>query len=482
MQKYYLAVDIGASSGRHILVHMEQDRMVLEEIHRFPNRMVEKEGELCWDVEQLFQEIKAGMRACADAGKIPVSMGIDTWGVDFVLLNKKGGRIGNAVAYRDRRTEGMDQYVYQVIPEEELYLRTGIQKQQFNTIYQLMALKQKNRGELFNASALLMIPDYFHYLLTGVMANEYTVATTSQFVDPVAKQWDMELIQKLGFNGKLFQKILPPGSVLGELTEEIRAEVGFSCKVVLPASHDTASAVMAVPAGGEVGKTFGAVENPLYISSGTWSLLGTELTKADCSKQGRLHNFTNEGGYAYRFRYLKNIMGLWMIQSVKKEIGKDLSFGQICSLAEKEEIASVVDCNDKRFLNPQNMTREVQKACAESGQQVPKRMEEVAAVIYRSLAVCYAQAVKELENLTGKCFERIHIVGGGSNADWLNRLTADASKKYVLAGSVEATAVGNAMAQMLADGVWDGLYQARECVSHSFPVRSFWPGEEEKNG
>lgn len=470
MKKYYLAVDIGASSGRHILAHMEQGRIVLEEMHRFPNQMFEKDGELCWDVEQLFREIKVGMRACADAGKIPVSMGVDTWGVDFVLLDADGGRIGNAVAYRDKRTDGVDEWVYQVVPEQELYHRTGIQKQNFNTIYQLMALQRKKREELGQAKALLMIPDYFHYLLTGIMASEYTIATTSQLINPGTKKWDMELIRALGFNEEIFQEIRQPGSILGELKEEIRKEVGFNCKVVLPAEHDTASAVMAVPAcGEEVG------ESILYISSGTWSLLGTELSTADCSEQSRIYNFTNEGGYGYRFRYLKNIMGLWMIQSVKREIGAGYSFAEICAMAEGRQIASVVDCNAQRFLNPGNMTQEIRKACGESGQQVPQDLAETAAVIYRSLAICYAQEVWKLGELTGKQFSQIHIIGGGANADYLNRLTAQTAGMRVLAGPAEATATGNAVAQMIADGVWEDLGKARECVYRSFPVRRFLP-------
>ena len=431
----------------------------MEEIHRFPNRMFEKDGELCWDVEQLFREIKAGMRACADAGKIPVSMGIDTWGVDFVLLDANGERMGNAVAYRDKRTDGVDKWVYQIVPEQELYRRTGIQKQNFNTIYQLMALQRKRRKELEQAKALLMIPDYFHYLLTGIMASEYTIATTSQLINPETKQWDRELIEALGFDGKIFKEIRQPGSILGELKEEIKEEVGFNCKVVLPAEHDTASAVMAVPICKEESEA-----SILYISSGTWSLLGTELFTADCSEQSRIYNFTNEGGYDYRFRYLKNIMGLWMIQSVKREIGADYSFAEICTMAEGRQITSVVDCDAQRFLSPENMTREIRKACEESGQQVPQDLAETAAVIYHSLALCYAQAAQKLEELTGKQFSQIHIIGGGSNADYLNQLTAQVAGICVLAGPTEATAIGNAIAQMIADGVWEDLAEARECV------------------
>lgn len=464
MERYYLAVDIGASGGRHMLAHMEDGKLILEEIYRFQNGMTEKDGELCWDVDFLFAEIKTGMKKCAQEGKIPVSMGIDTWAVDFVLLDKQNQRIGNVVAYRDKRTEGVDNRVYRIIPEERLYERTGIQKQKFNTIYQLMALRQMKAEYLESAQKLLLIPDYFHFLLTGVAATEYTNATTTQLVDPNTKNWDMGLIEKLNFRGDIFQEIRLPGTELGNLTEEVQAEVGFNCKVVLPATHDTASAVMAVPAAGD---------DVLYISSGTWSLLGTELPEANCSKESRMRNFTNEGGYAYRFRYLKNIMGLWMIQSVKREIGGELSFGEICEMASKEKITSLVDCNDERFLNPENMTKEVQKACKESGQQVPGGLAQTAAVIYQSLANCYAEAIEGLEVVTGKHYEKIHIVGGGANADYLNSLTAKTTKKQVLAGPVEATATGNVMAQMIADGVWRNLQDARACIFDSFPLHKF---------
>ena len=464
MERYYLAVDIGASGGRHMLAHMEDGKLILEEIYRFQNGMTEKDGELCWDVDSLFAEIKTGMKKCAQEGKIPVSMGIDTWAVDFVLLDKQNQRIGNVVAYRDKRTDGVDNRVYRIIPEERLYERTGIQKQKFNTIYQLMALRQMKAEYLESAQKLLLIPDYFHFLLTGVAATEYTNATTTQLVDPNTKNWDMGLIEKLNFRGDIFQEIRLPGTELGYLTEEMQAEVGFNCKVVLPATHDTASAVMAVPAAGD---------DVLYISSGTWSLLGTELPEANCSKESRMRNFTNEGGYAYRFRYLKNIMGLWMIQSVKREIGGELSFGEICEMASKEKITSLVDCNDERFLNPENMTKEVQKACKESGQQVPGGLAQTAAVIYQSLANCYAEAIEGLEVVTGKHYEKIHIVGGGANADYLNSLTAKTTKKQVLAGPVEATATGNVMAQMIADGVWRNLQDARACIFDSFPLHKF---------
>jgi len=464
MNPYYLAIDIGASSGRHILAHLENGKMVLEEVHRFPNGMVEKDGENVWDVDELFAQIKLGMKKCAELGKIPVSVGVDTWGVDFVLLDGDNNRIGNAVAYRDGRTKGMDEEVYKIISEDDLYARTGIQKAIFNTIYQLMALKVKKPEQLQRAKTMLMMPDYFHYMLCGVAVTEYTNATTGQLVSPETKDWDRELIEKLGYPQEIFQELVCPGAVLGELTEEVQKEVGFSCEVVVPATHDTGSAVIAVPTDSDT---------PLYISSGTWSLMGTELLKANCSPESKAHNLTNEGGYNYRFRYLKNIMGLWMIQSVKKEIGGELGFGEICEMASKCDIASIVDCNDDRFLAPENMTEEVRAACRESGQKVPEGIAEVASVIYNSLAKCYAQTIQELESITGQKYDRVHIVGGGSNADYLNKLTAEATGLQVYAGPTEATAIGNIAAQMMATGELNGLKAARACVLNSFPIKKY---------
>nr|WP_300819018.1 rhamnulokinase [uncultured Acetatifactor sp.] len=464
--KYYLAIDIGASSGRHILAHLEEGRMVLEEVHRFPNGMVEKDGEHVWDVDELFRQIKLGLKKCAQLGKIPVSVGVDTWGVDFVLLDGDGARIGNAVAYRDGRARGMDEEVYKIIPEDELYARTGIQKAIFNTIYQLMALKVKKPEHLEKARTMLLMPDYFHYMLSGVAATEYTEATTGQLVSPQTKDWDMELIERLGYPKRIFQRMVTPGTVLGDLTAEVQAEVGFNCKVVEPATHDTGSAVIAVPTDSD---------DALYISSGTWSLMGTELMEANCSPESKLNNLTNEGGYDYRFRYLKNIMGLWMIQSVKKEIGGDLGFGEICGMASSCSIPSIVDCNDDRFLAPDNMTEEVQAACRESGQQVPEGLAEVASVIYNSLAQCYAKTIRQIEGITGKKYDKIHIVGGGSNAEYLNRLTAAATGVPVYAGPTEATAIGNIAAQMMTAGELTDLKAARACVFASFPIDQYQP-------
>ncbi|MDD6193145.1 MAG: rhamnulokinase [Lachnospiraceae bacterium] len=466
MEKYYLAIDIGASSGRHILGHMEKGKMVLEEVYRFPNGIKEVDGEKVWDVDGLFQEVLTGMKRCKEQGKVPVSVGIDTWAVDFVLLDERDKRLGNAVAYRDSRTRGMDKLVYEKVPQEELYSTTGIQKQIFNSIYQLMALKEKTPELLEKATTFLMIPDYLNFLLSGVKAQEYTNATTTQLVNPDTRDWDRRRMEQLGFPTKIFLPIREPGSVIGTLKNEIREEVGFDCQVVLPATHDTGSAVVAVPSNDS---------NVLYISSGTWSLMGTELSRADCSKKAMEHNFTNEGGYNKTYRFLKNIMGLWMIQSVKKEIAQDISFGEICESASKCDIKSIVDANDDRFLAPENMTFEVQKACEESGQPVPQGIAEVAAVIYNSLAKCYGETLAELEEQTGCAYERIHVVGGGANAAYLNQLTAAYTGRKVFAGPTEATAIGNLAVQMIASGELVDLSHARKCIFQSFEIKEFNP-------
>ncbi len=462
--KYYLAIDIGASSGRHILGFIKDGKMVTEEIFRFENGMKETDGHLCWDSEALFENILLGIKKCREIGKIPESLGIDTWGVDFALLDKNGKLIGNTVGYRDSRTKGCDLEVYKTISEEDLYARTGIQKQLFNTIYQLMAVKKA--GGFEEAETMLLMPDYFNYLLTGNKLTEYTNASTTQLINPETKQWDFELIDMLGYPRRIFTKIVSPGTYVGNFSKEIAEKVGFDCRVVLPATHDTGSAVAAVPSDSN---------SVLYISSGTWSLMGTELQKADTSSESRKRNLTNEGGYDYRFRYLKNIMGLWMINSAKAETAPEMSYGELCERASKETIKSLVPANDDRFLAPKSMTEEVQKACAETGQQVPSDPSEIAAVIYNSLAACYKETLEEIESMTGLHYDSISIIGGGSNADYLNRLTAAACGRTVYAGPSEATAIGNLAVQMIASGEIAGLFAARKLIFESFNVKTYEP-------
>lgn len=464
MDKYFLAIDIGASSGRHILGSLRDGKIELEEIYRFWNGMDNVDGTLCWNVERLFEEIIAGMKKCAEIGKIPTSVGIDTWGVDFVLLDDEDRLLGQAVGYRDHRTDSMDEEVYQIIGEEELYGRTGIQKAIYNTIYQLMAVKKQHPEYMEKAAAMLMVPDYFHFRLCGNKVQEYSEATTAQLVNPDTKDWDYELIEKLGFNKKMFQKIYMPGTKIGSLTEEVKKMVGYDCLVVLPPTHDTASAVMAVPSN---------EKDTCYISSGTWSLMGVERDDADCSKESMAANFTNEGGYNGRITYLTNIMGLWMIQSVRGELAPDISYGELCAQASGESISSLVDCQDDSFLSPDSMVEAIQDYCRKTSQIVPETLPELASVVYNSLAKCYMDKLQEIEKLVGVKYDKIHIIGGGSNAGYLNELTAKYTGIPVYAGPGEATAIGNILAQMIEEGIFENLTQARSCVAASFEIQIY---------
>ena len=464
--KYFLAIDIGASSGRHILGYVRDNRIELEEVYRFDNKMEEEDGTLFWDVDRLFGEIIAGMKKCKEIGKIPESVGVDTWGVDFVLLDENDRLVGKAVGYRDHRTDGMDEEVYSVISEDDLYARTGIQKAIYNTIYQLMALKKKSPDQLDSAASLLMMPDYFHYRLSGKKVQEYSEATTSQLVNPNTRDWDRELIGMLGFPLGIFQKICMPGTVVGPLTEEVKQMVGYDCKVVLPPTHDTASAVLAIP---------GNDENTCYISSGTWSLMGVERDTPDCSAKSKEADLTNEGGYGGKITYLANIMGLWMIQSVRNKLAPGMGYGKICEDASKETIKSIVDCQDSSFLSPDDMVQAVKDFCKKTEQEVPDTLPQFAAVIYNSLAKCYADKLALIESMTGEHYDRINIIGGGSNADYLNRLTAESCGRQIVAGPSEATSIGNILSQMIQKGEFPDVKTARECVKRSFEVKIYDP-------
>ena len=462
---YHLAIDIGASGGRHILGYLENDRIVTKEIFRFGNGIITKNDQRIWDIDGLFEKILEGMTKCREMGMTPKTVSIDTWGVDFVLLDSLGERIGEAVSYRDHRTDGMDDVVEKIIPYQKLYGRTGIQKQIFNTIYQLMALKENYNAILNNAKTLLLLPDYFNYLLTGEKATEYTNATTTGLVDASSKEWDKELINMLGLPTDIFTQISKPGRLLGKVKRAVASKIGYEPDVYMTASHDTASAILAVPNDDE--------EGAFYISSGTWSLMGTELMAPDLSEEGMKCNFTNEGGFAYRYRYLKNIMGLWMIQCVRNELAPNVSYDRIAEYASESSIKSIVDVNDPRFLSPQSMVKEITSYCAETGQQVPGDLAQTACVVYRSLAECYASTIRQIESITGRKCNTINIVGGGSNADFLNRLTAMATKKRVLAGPGECTAIGNILAVMIAENeIWN-VKKAREIVKNSFEVKEY---------
>ena len=476
--QYYLAIDIGASSGRHILGHIEDGKLVLEEVYRFDNRQVHKNGHDCWDIDNLWEGILGGLKACKLLGKIPTTVGIDTWAVDYVLLDKHELMIGDAVAYRDSRTEGMREQVNEIIPADVLYGKTGIQYQPFNTIYQLMALKSENPDQLKKAVRFLMIPEYFNFRLTGVKKNEYTNASSTNLLNAEEKTWDKEIIKALGLPAEIFGELAMPGTVVGTLLPEIQKEVGYDATVILPATHDTGSAFLAIPA-----KDDGAV----YISSGTWSLLGVENETPITTPESQVQNFTNEGGAWYRYRYLKNIMGLWMIQSIRRELNgvayvqgkgvaapseKKWSFPDLISEAKSAKgFDGIVDVNKSVFLAPDSMIEAIKEECRQNGQSVPETVGEIMQCVYNSLALCYRDAIGNLEMLTGKKYTSINIVGGGCQDEYLNEMTAKATGLPVYAGPVEGTAIGNLIVQMIAGGEVADLESAREMIRKSFDVR-----------
>lgn len=451
--EYFWAVDIGASSGRHIVGWLEHGKLKTEEVYRFKNGTDTKGGHLIWDAERLFAEVKNGLKRAKEIGKVPSYIGIDTWAVDYALLDREDRLIGEVYAYRDGRTERSSQAVHRIISFDELYKRTGIQYQPFNTVYQLYA--DKLSGKIDKAESMLMLPDYLNFLLTGVKKQEYTNATSTGLVNAQTHDWDGDILELLGFNRQLFGELSQPGTVVGELSEELQKELGYSATVILPATHDTASAVLAAPIDNE---------SP-YISSGTWSLLGIEQEKAHSDINSQKANYSNEGSINYNFRYQKNIMGLWLIQSVKKELG-NLSFETLAQMAKCKEDCGIIDVNDNRFLSPKSMIDEINRALGRS-----LNSASIMRVIYDSLALSYADAIKELERNTGKTYSTLNIIGGGSKDTFLNELTAKATGKKVITGPTEATAIGNLIMQMIGTGDIKDLPEARKIIKKSFDIK-----------
>ncbi|MFA6775008.1 MAG: rhamnulokinase family protein [Sphaerochaetaceae bacterium] len=456
----HCTVDIGASSGKMLCADVVDGKIQATVVHRFPNALIGRDGHLVWDIDRLYEEILSGLSKAHEGGHDIKTVAIDTWGVDFVLLDATGKRIGDAVGYRDKRTD----HVVCPVDRHELYRRTGIQHLPFNTIYQLLALKAEHPEQLEAASALLMIPDYLSFLLTGRMHQEYTNATTSGLVDALSRQWDRNLISLLGLPSKLFGSLSRPMDVYGEFSEETARRLGFQATVLAAPSHDTASAVFGTPLDAETA----------FISSGTWSLLGCVMDHPVLTREAEKANFTNEGGVGGTIRFLRNLMGLWMIQSVRKEWGGTLSFNEIATEAESaSDFPSRVDVQDIRFLAPHSMTEEVRAACKESGQPVPERIGEVAGCIYQSLAEGYAKELSRLETITGRKFRKIAIVGGGSKDGFLCQLTADATGRTVYAGPDEGTAFGNLLSQMMASGKIKDGKEVQAVLSRSIHIHEY---------
>ncbi len=448
----YLAIDIGASSGRHILGSVENGKIVLTEIYRFENGIKDENGTLVWDIQHLVNEVIRGVARCKEIGKIPSTVAIDTWGVDYVLLDKNKKEILPVVSYRDSRTDKVQDEVAQIISQQELYAKTGIQKQNFNTIYQLYC--DKKSGKLDNAEYFLMIPDYLSFKLTDVIKNEYTNATTTGMVNAETKLWDKDIIERLDLPKHLFNELNTPCSLIGNFTKEIQDYVGFDSTVIFAPSHDTASAVAACPID----------DNSVYISSGTWSLIGVESLKPIVNTESQKANFSNEGGIDYRFRFLKNYMGMWLFQNIRKNLDKKYTYDEMMHMAQSSTCVKYFDVNDESLVAPDNMLTAVNNLIGD----LP--LADTLSCVYHSLARSYKNAVDEIEKSADKTIDNIFIVGGGSKDSYLNKLTAQYTGKRVVTGLSEATATGNLLSQIMYDKKIS-LAKARDIVKNSFDIK-----------
>ncbi|MCH5187005.1 MAG: rhamnulokinase [Oscillospiraceae bacterium] len=452
--EYCLAIDIGASGGRHILGSIQSGRLETEEIYRFENGMENREGSLLWDTERLLSEVKNGLARCREIGKIPATVAIDTWGVDYVLLDEEKKTILPVYAYRDGRTKNAVSEAEGLVGGgEALYARTGIQTQSFNTIYQLHC----HRGALAKARHFLMMPEYLSYALTGVMKNEYTNATTTNLVNAEGKAWDEELLKKLGIDSGIFKELTAPPAAVGRFSPEIAGELGFDALVLLCPSHDTASAVAACPIS----------ENGIFISSGTWSLIGTEVSEPVLSDAARKANFTNEGGIDYRFRFLKNIMGMWLLQGLRRSLDKKYTYDEMMNMAMESDFTETFDPNAPELNAPEDMLTAVRGLLSKP--ELP--VKDVLSSVYHSLAASYARAVREIEDITGKVIDSVTIMGGGSKDGYLNSLTREYTGKRVLAGPTEATAIGNLLSQFMYLDKDLTLEAGRELIKKSFNIQ-----------
>ena len=467
----FLAFDLGAESGRAVVGHLD-DRLRLEEIHRFPNGPVRVLDSLHWDVLHLWSEIKCGLGLAAKKyGDGLFSVGLDTWGVDFCLLAADDTLLGNPYHYRDSRTDGMMEAAFRIVPRAEIYERTGIQFMQFNSLYQLFAMARADSPALAAARTFLNIPDLFNFWLSGHKASEFSVATTSQCFDPHANDWARNVLDRLGIPAHIFGEVVSPGTVLGDLRASVCEETGSpAIPVVASAGHDTAAAVAAVPASGR---------DYVYLSSGTWSLMGVELTEPIISAQSLAYDITNEGGVDGTFRFLKNIMGLWLVQECRREWARDgqsYSYDDLTHLAgEAPAFGPLVSLIDERFLPPGDMPGKIQAFCHETGQAVPETQGHIIRCALESLALEYRWVAERLDEIVGRPLPTLHIFGGGSQNKLLNQFAASATGRTVVAGPVEATAIGNILVQAIALGRLADLAEARALVRRSFEVETFEP-------
>ena len=473
--KRILSFDFGASSGRAMLATLNNGKIEMEEIHRFSNDTVIVRGTMYWDVLRLFFEIKAGITAAVNRGGFD-AIGIDTWGVDFGLIDKKGNLLSNPVHYRDLRTEGMLEEVFKIIPKDELYSLTGTQCLRINTLYQLMYLKLNEPELLERTDKILLMPDLFAYMLTGEIKDEASIVSTTNLSDPNTQDWNFELIRRLGLPERIFAPVVKPGSVFGMLSDEICEELGCEkVPVIAVASHDTASAVAATPS---------LSDDFVYISCGTWSLFGIESRKPILTEAAAAANFTNEGGFDNTTRFLKNIMGLWLIQESRRQWrreGVEVGFDTLEREAlESEPFRCFIDVDDPMFETAGNLPKRVCKFCEQTGQYVPQTRGEIMRCIYQSLAMKYKYTFNALGELSGREYRRINILGGGIKDKLLCRMTADACNVQVLAGPTEATVMGNVAVQLMSDGSVENIGQARKIVAESSELKTFEPKDTDK--
>lgn len=476
-QKAYLAVDMGASSGRHVLGLFDGQQLRLEEVYRFENGPVEVAGRLYWDLLGQWTHVRQGLRAAGNkCGSSVVSVGVDTWGVDFGLLGRGDELLGNPYQYRDSRTNGMMEKAFGIVSREDIFRHTGLQFMQLNTLYQLLAMKLSGSPLLDIAETLLMIPDLFHWLLTGVKCNEMTEASTSQFYNPIKGDWATELLDKFSLPTRILAKITQPGTVLGPMRANLIAETGLSAaNVVLPGTHDTASAVMAVPAQSRPGVR----PDWCYISLGTWALMGIESPTPVVNDAVLKLNFTNEGGVGGTTRLLKNITGLWIVQECRRvwnQAGANLDWEALNQLsAAADPLRSFVNPDAAEFAVPGDMPEAIREFCRKTNQPAPSDKGAVLRTALESIAMRFRQVLGMCEDLNGGRIETIHIVGGGTKNRQLCQFAADACGRRVVAGPIEATAIGNLMMQAVAAGDVASIAEARDVIRRSFPVEEYLP-------
>ena len=469
----YLAIDLGAESGRTIVGTLADGKLSLSETHRFPNIPVRLPDGLHWDVLRLWGDIKAGISISVP--KFPLtSLALDTWGVDFALLDKNGALLGNPFHYRDERTDGMVTEAFKRLPREQIFAQTGIQFMQINTLYQLLAMTIQKSPLLDVAQTFLTIPDLFNYWLSAKISSEFTIATTTQCFDPRTCDWALPMLEALKIPTHLFPPVSQPGTALGNLTDLTAAETGAgSIPVIAPACHDTGSAVVAVPA---ENKDFA------WISSGTWSIMGCEAAEPGMDERALAYNFTNEGGVFGTWRLSKNIMGLWLVQECRRtwrQQGEDLSYDEITSLAaQAKPFLAVIDPDDASFLHPGDMPGRIRNYCKKTGQQIPETKGEIVRIALESIALKYRQVLESLEEVTGKHFTPVHIIGGGTKNRLLNQFAADCTGRTVITGPIEATAIGNVLMQAITLGHLGSLADARSVVRASFTLETYHPARQ----